>query len=336
MSEMKKDAKDASISFIRLMAMSFIVACHFLQYYDNGLAWWFNVGVQIFLCISGFLYGQKEISDSLRFIEKNFVKILVDYYIVIIISAIFYRIFHPELISKAIFLNMVLCRETIQGMGHLWFISAILFCYLITPFLYRLMNKLEGCSYHQGLFVYILLLIICHLVIEKHLQYIMAPAVICYMVGFFLGRLKKNSMKNRFFHIFLANLIIALLMNSLQIYIDHFHGNVFKFIDTKSNLYISFCDYAHVSLGILIFTLLYIALRNIHFNRFRGILKASDKYSFDVYLIHQIFILGPFCMENITAYPFFNIILILTIVSILAFALQHASNVLKRPILSRI
>ena len=47
---------DLGISFCRYIAMNFIVACHVLQYYDNEQAWWFNCGVQIFICISGFLY----------------------------------------------------------------------------------------------------------------------------------------------------------------------------------------------------------------------------------------------------------------------------------------
>lgn len=54
---------DLGISFCRYIAMNFIVACHVLQYYDNELAWWFNCGVQIFICISGFLYGQRRIDN---------------------------------------------------------------------------------------------------------------------------------------------------------------------------------------------------------------------------------------------------------------------------------
>ena len=45
---------DWSISCIRFIAFTFIIICHILQYFGNGLCWWFNVGVQIFLAISGF------------------------------------------------------------------------------------------------------------------------------------------------------------------------------------------------------------------------------------------------------------------------------------------
>lgn len=48
---------DYSISFIRLISFLLIITCHIQQYLNIVLAWWFNVGVQIFLCISGYLYG---------------------------------------------------------------------------------------------------------------------------------------------------------------------------------------------------------------------------------------------------------------------------------------
>ena len=62
-----------------------IILCHILQYFDNELAWWFNVGVQVFLFMSGFLYGKRATpSDDLKFIKKQFRKILIDYYVVVL------------------------------------------------------------------------------------------------------------------------------------------------------------------------------------------------------------------------------------------------------------
>lgn len=64
--------------------MLMIISCHIMQYYDLELAWWFNVGVQIFLCISGFLYGQKSIDNVTDFYNKRLKKILIPYYLVFI------------------------------------------------------------------------------------------------------------------------------------------------------------------------------------------------------------------------------------------------------------
>ena len=45
-----------------------------MQYLNIELAWWFNVGVQLFFVISGFLYGGKTITDQALKIETLFFK----------------------------------------------------------------------------------------------------------------------------------------------------------------------------------------------------------------------------------------------------------------------
>lgn len=69
------------ISFVRMIAMCMILLCHVFQEYGNELAWWFNVGVQIFLVISGFLYGGKRFEQPLPILKKQFVKITLPYYV---------------------------------------------------------------------------------------------------------------------------------------------------------------------------------------------------------------------------------------------------------------
>lgn len=60
-------SRDPAISIIRVLAFLSIITCHIMQYYHCELAWWFNVGVQIFLCLSGYLYGRKSIDNELSF-----------------------------------------------------------------------------------------------------------------------------------------------------------------------------------------------------------------------------------------------------------------------------
>ena len=69
-----KPQKNYGISLLRFIAMIFIVLCHFFQYYGVELAWWFNVGVPMFFCISGFLYANKRIESTIDFIGKNLQK----------------------------------------------------------------------------------------------------------------------------------------------------------------------------------------------------------------------------------------------------------------------
>lgn len=51
--------KNVGIMIIRVLAMFSIIICHIFQELGNELAYWFNVGVQIFLFISAFLFRKE-------------------------------------------------------------------------------------------------------------------------------------------------------------------------------------------------------------------------------------------------------------------------------------
>ena len=86
--------KDYSISLIRLISIIFIILCHFFQYFDHFLAWHFNIGVQLFLIISGFLWGYERYKnfDIARW-WKSTKKIMFDYILVCIITFLLNKIF---------------------------------------------------------------------------------------------------------------------------------------------------------------------------------------------------------------------------------------------------
>ena len=137
------NARDYSISLVRCVATAFIVICHMMQWADIELAWWINVGVQIFLCMSGFLYANKKIESVVGFYNRTFRKILVDYWIVLIPVILLYFFFQRDLITIRTALEMILTAKTIQGGGHLWFIPYILLCYFITPFLVEYISRIS-------------------------------------------------------------------------------------------------------------------------------------------------------------------------------------------------
>lgn len=62
--------KVLELSAIRIIATLFILFCHICQYYDFFLAWYLNVGVQMFLTLSGYLYEKKQKGGGLQ-IQKN-------------------------------------------------------------------------------------------------------------------------------------------------------------------------------------------------------------------------------------------------------------------------
>ncbi len=68
-----------------------------MQHESYVLANWFNVDVQVFLCISGCLYVLVPPKNTIEFYHSRFFKILVPYYIVFLsfrlIELIFFREF---------------------------------------------------------------------------------------------------------------------------------------------------------------------------------------------------------------------------------------------------
>lgn len=307
----KTDSYDLAAGGSRLFAMCMIIACHFMQYYGSALAWWFNVGVQIFFCISGFLYGQKEIPDGFAFVARNFKKILLDYYVYILFCLIPYGILRPELLSVQTLLNLLLCNVTLSGIDHLWFIPYILLCYLMTPLLNRLrlrMQKLRGAA-KPALVVSLMLLL--ELLFDTFLPYFNPAWINCYAAAYFLGALKKRS--GRLPGTATASITaLALIFNAVQIGVDVFGLFVPQGIFT--DYYYRFCNYAHVLLGISIFLLLHTALRGVRFARVPVLLRLSDRYAFDIYIAHQIYVQGTLNLQQLTPSPLLNGVIILVLI----------------------
>lgn len=241
---------DISISIIRGIAFCSIVCCHIFQYLNIELAWWFNVGVQVFLCISGYLYGSKEPSPPIYFYKRRFKKILRPYYIVIIPVCVLYTLYAPDKINCLKIIHVLLVHGTLEGGGHLWFIATILMCYIITPLLFDLFNR----DFSKFSFFMQCLAVnsVCLIFFGLYAPYFNAANIICYVIGFCLGF---NEKKQIIKHSSIFLLISALtILNFPQIFIDYvlnlnFQGRI-QFI------YNVFCAFNHVWLGIFLFLLL--------------------------------------------------------------------------------
>lgn len=81
MNSLISEYESNAIRIIRTLAMLSIVTCHFLQAYANNLCWTFNIGVQIFFVLSGYLYGHKDVDNWPRWFINRFIKIFIPVYI---------------------------------------------------------------------------------------------------------------------------------------------------------------------------------------------------------------------------------------------------------------
>ena len=305
---------DWSISFVRMIAMCFIITCHFFQYYGNNLAWWFNVGVQMFLFISGLLFSYRDI-DILT-LKKQFIKILVPYYSFVIIVCVIWIFFSSDANVADLFSIMLLrSYGKFIGLHHLWFVSYILLAYTMTPIVLGVIKQFEKSFINMmcgGFLVIISLLIF----FELFASYYNAAWMICYFLGLFLGRLL-NSQDPRInrggVYCVYSIVVLTVLFNCLQIVIDYYIcpelSGVYK------SLYNRFCSYAHVMLGItLVFLLRYIYNKIPIHSENHSILKWSDKYSYYIYLVHQMFILGCFSLCSLIHTPVMAVVITLIVI----------------------
>ena len=295
MTDRQTSKQDHAISYIRMIAMVMIVACHFCQFYGNELAYWLNVGVQIFFAVSGFLYGAKDIDDPVSFIGKQFKKILVPYFSFLLPVTLLYLVFARESFSVTSFVKAVFCVGTMEGLGHLWFIGYILFCYLITPYLFWLRKKAEGLSPFRMTLVYIALLLGVVILGTLLDSYFHPARICCYLIGFILSAYSKRFGKSALKWMSLLFGIPALAINAARIFIKYFRCPAKGTLAYK--LFFASEPYMHLLLGIALFLILYLLLKKA---KPCALVRFSDKYSFTIYIVHLLFIISPFRTMDLT------------------------------------
>lgn len=298
-----------------------------MQFLSMELAWWFNVGVSMFLCISGFLYGQADTKDITQFYKKRFTKILVPYYLVIIPIGLLEIVYYRGSVDYKPLFGSLICYSQIKGGEHLWFVSCILFCYAITPILNSYRDKCVNSRKRWLLFLLLgCTVAIIYLVFFN--KYFDAANVTCYIIGYLIGVNKRKGLGLEKI-ILILSFVFALVGNGFQIYNDYITG--YKYMAKQSTIYKQIYGVNHEMFGILLFMTLYLLFKRCRFHNYsKRILDISDKYSYETYLVHQFLILGPFSlMARIQVFPL-NIIVILIGIAIFSFALKMAENTIYR------
>lgn len=318
----KTPERNYGISLVRFIAMVFIISCHIFQHYRMEAAWWFNVGVQIFFCISGFLYGNRKITSPIDFFKKNARKILVPYYTFLIPAIILFYLFHSNYVSKPKIFHVLLGGKTIGGLGHLWFISYILFCYFITPYLSGLAEKMKKLKWPMFLLVFGFMscfLSDIFLVFGSRFRF---DRIFCYLFGYFAAVFMQNYKPSIFKILTCLLAILTVFMNAVRIYYTYVSPRTSERFDL-------FVKYAHAFLGISIALLFVVLFKNLKRNAF---LDLSDKYSFFIYIVHQFFILGPFTLMDLTNNPYLNIFIVIVAVLISAVILKYLVSIVEKVI----
>ena len=301
------ELESKSIQYIRSFAMLSILLCHIQQAYDNKWAWIFNIGVQIFLAISGWLYGKKTIKDWKKWFIDKLYKLYIPYIIYVLFVFLLYNIASVDVFSLK---NLIVYGLDLQwilggvkGITHLWFMTAIFGCYLLTPFL-QILKKNSGAS----LLFLALIGFLNIFVFQKVLD-----IFTCFWVYTFTYLFVNCNISIQRICI-ICMLIVAGYISSVI--------NWSIIIDYSASINKLF----HVIFGIL-FVLLPIALaKSLKTIIILPIVKWFDKQSYYIYITHHIFMLGPLSFAYMTGSIYMNIALIVALSIISSIFLKYISD----------
>lgn len=298
------------ISYLRVFAMILILACHIVQehnnIYINMTAQFLNVGVSIFIIISGYLYGKRDIKERyFRWIIKRAKRILIPMYFFMIFLLIVNLVIGSNIrITNwiAYVFNLQGFQIYVHGAEHLWYLTIIMICYLITPILNKYKTKISN----KNLIIYILVgglvQIITSYFIDTQLG-IYLIYILLYIIAYIVGYRNHISISTKLMFI---SLILAATSAIIRV--------CARILFDNSILYnVIIVGYTQ---GIIAFCIFYIFIyicRNVKKNK---IINFFDSISFEIYLVHYMYVVGPLRVMGLTN-SFASNTLITLVISIL-------------------
>lgn len=169
---------------------------------------------------------------------------------------------------------------------------------------------------------------------ELFAPYYVSAWMICYYWGMVFGRLERKKEWNRLKYL-LTGLIFfcAIVFNGVQIVLDYL-----VLLPEQSELitiiYQKFCQYAHVFLGIALTIILRGFYKSVLKNwlPLNAVLKLSDQYSYYIYLVHQLFILGSFSIASYCSHWLTAVCITAPVILVFSIVLKIVSDSLRNAV----
>jgi peptidoglycan/LPS O-acetylase OafA/YrhL len=322
--------QSSAISLIRVTALGFIIACHILQYYGIVLATWLNVGVEMFLFISGFIFGKQNILQWRIWFTKRAIRILPDYYITLCIAIpLLIYLGGSEIRSLWVIAYFTVTHDLfniyVPGLGHLWYITCISFCYLMVPFFQFVRGRLtQGANaFFFALVFPFVMFLLCYFL--RALPYRYASDMWIFALGYHLSNRFQNNVPKM---LLLLSVILAFgfmfLRGVLEIF-GYFQSALLSIV-TKALI----IPYSKVAFSFAV------CLCLIYFGRIMQyrIINFLDRYSYNIYLTHVVIILGPLSILSMSITFILKLFFIVIISISSAIIIKNISDTLRRRLYS--
>lgn len=229
------------------------------------------------------------------------------------ITLISYSILGIKISSNSL-LTYILCLQgityanIIPGLEHLWFISIIILCYVLT----LILNIVREKAINNKLFYLItfIFLLITQIVINySSLPTAFGARIGAFILGYFIACKSQYSISKK---LFINTAILTFVTLLVRLYFTYITSINSINLNNLFNQY--FVNWQHTLLGMCIFiSLYYIFNTRLNTKDFK-LLDIISKYSYEIYLTHQIFILGPLSVLFLSKCMIFNLLIIFTII----------------------
>lgn len=282
-----------SITYLRVLATISILCCHLVVTFNSKLlemsAQFFNVGVYLFLIISGYLYGEKDISKNTTYTKwliSRGKRILIPLYVFMIILFFIYITLGLKIepLNWIVYIfNLQGLEIYVHGAEHLWYLTVAMICYFITPILDRNKYKLNKHKLFAFFVVYSAIqLITSYFIYEQFGRYLILIGlyIVSYFIGFYWD---SNNIDFKMFILYCISFISSLVLRIIGMIM--FDGSI---------LYdVLIVGYTHCLFGVSIFFIGFYIVKQFKQDIFFNFVKKFDALSYDIYLVHYMFIGGP-------------------------------------------
>lgn len=168
--EVCSSSRNIVITVLHVIGMVMILLCHMMQaekiYFLSEI---FISGVPLFLLVSGYLTGLKEITHPKTWLLRKAKRVWIPLAVMVILVYGGYTIFNIAQVTPFQWIFTLLDLQglnytywkfgyfgAVAGCGHWWFITTLAFCYLLTPLMQRF-KKIKLSSRRKFLLIVSLL-----------------------------------------------------------------------------------------------------------------------------------------------------------------------------------
>ena len=324
-----KRGRELELDFIRVISMFMIIFCHISA--EAGMKWgeYFNVGVMIFMFMSGYLsyrknHGGKWIKDRLKRILPEYFIFLIIYLLVTVF------ILHARYTAKQILVNLFVLQGLFTESGlpnilHLWFVTYILICYLLTPFAVKMMNRMDW----KKLVLVAIILQIAVIPLRIIGIRIVFSRFVVYFIGLYIAAHEDASDKETLYKKITSRIAIPVLILNIIRFAMELSGVQEKLPGSVDMALGLVWQWAHMFLGILLFYVLWnvghIFVQGLSDGLKKSLLTLSS-VSYCVYVVHQVFVYHDYAITRYVSPYLLGIFTALICIAVSTCVLYYLSN----------